>query len=40
MNENENKEVVEEVVNPTEEAPVAEFEETHVKEEEIVAENI
>ena len=41
MEENENKEIVEEVVNPAEEpAPVAEFEETHAEEEEVAAEEV
>ena len=40
MNENENKEVVEEVVNPAEEAPAAEFEETPAEEEQPAVETV
>ena len=40
MNENENKEVVEEVVNPAEEAPVVEFEETPAQEEQPTVETV
>ena len=40
MNEDENKEVVEEVVNPAEEEPAAEFEETPAEEEQLTVEAV